>query len=268
MRTLDLLDEFGVKATFFALGWVADEMPEVLREIAARGHEVASKGYFHRTIHEMTPAEFRDDVQRSREAIERATGTRVVGYRIARGHVRPRGPVGARRARRGRLCLRLELLSALRSRSLAEPWRRFPFTHRHAKAQIEEFPLATWEVPGGVLIPIAGGAYLRQFPHALISRALDQWDRKQHVAAGDVLPRLGARPRAAEDHRRTGHHADAPVPQPREDACDPALLPVSATRSSRSATTWVSCPSRCSLARGRRSMSTRSQRRAFRSASR
>ncbi len=59
LRTLDLLDEFGVKATFFALGWVADEMPEVLREIAARGHEVASKGYYHRTIQEMTPPEFR-----------------------------------------------------------------------------------------------------------------------------------------------------------------------------------------------------------------
>ena len=69
LRTLDLLDEFGVKATFFALGWVADEMPEVLREIAGRGHEVASKGYYHRTIQEMTPPEFREDVQRSPEVM-------------------------------------------------------------------------------------------------------------------------------------------------------------------------------------------------------
>src|SRR5262245_60620378 len=57
-RTLDLLDEFDVKATFFILGWVAERLPELVREIAERGHEVASKGYYHRTIQQMTPEEF------------------------------------------------------------------------------------------------------------------------------------------------------------------------------------------------------------------
>ncbi len=202
LRTLDLLDEFGVKATFFALGWVADEMPEVLREVAARGHEVASKGYYHRTIQEMTPPEFREDVQRSREAIERATAARVVGYRIARGQL-------------GREDLwALDILadegfaydSSFYPRAFsiqAEPWRRFRFTHRHGARQIEEFPLATWAMPGGALVPIAGGAYLRQFPHALISRAIDQWARKQqsplvmyfHVWELDSeLPKITAAP--------------------------------------------------------------------------
>ena len=174
-KALDLLDEFGVKATFFTLGCVADEMPEIVREIAARGHEVASKGYYHRTIQEMTPGEFREDLQRSREAIERATGIRVIGYRIARGH------------------LGLTDLWALdvladegfaydssfypRLRSVAdEPWRRFPFKHSHAESEIMEFPLATWGWHGW-LLPIAGGAYLRQFPHSLISRAISYWDR-------------------------------------------------------------------------------------------
>ena len=86
-RALDLLDEFGVKATFFTLGWVAEEMPEIVCEIVARGHEVASKGYYHRTFQDMTPGEFREDLQHSREAIERATGIRVKGYRVARGHL-------------------------------------------------------------------------------------------------------------------------------------------------------------------------------------
>ena len=202
LRTLDLLDEFGVKATFFALGWVADEIPEVLRAIVARGHEVASKGYLHRTIQEMTPAEFREDVQRSREAIERATGTRVVGYRVARGQFG------------GEDLWALDILadegfaydSSFYPRAFsiaAEPWRRFRFTHRHAGSQIEEFPLATWQAPGGALVPIAGGAYLRQFPHGLISRAIDQWDRRQpsplvmyfHVWELDPeLPKITAAP--------------------------------------------------------------------------
>ena len=175
-KALDLLDEFGVKATFFTLGWVADEMPEVVREIAARGHEVASKGYYHRTIQEMTPSEFREDLRRSREAIERATGIRVVGYRVARGHL---GPTDL---------WALDVLAEEgfaydssfypRLRSIAdEPWRRFPFEHHHGSAMIREFPLATfgWR---GWLLPIAGGAYLRQLPHSFMSRALDHWHRR------------------------------------------------------------------------------------------
>ncbi len=174
-KALDLLDEFGVKATFFALGCVADEMPEVVREIAARGHEVASKGYYHRTIQEMTPGEFREDLQRSREAIERATGIRVIGYRVARGRLGPKD------------LWALDVLAEEgfaydssfypRLRSIAdEPWRRFPFTHRHADAEIVEFPLATWGWHGW-LFPIAGGAYLRQFPRRLMGRAIEHWHR-------------------------------------------------------------------------------------------
>lgn len=174
-KALDLLDEFGVKATFFTLGWVADEMPEVVREIAARGHEVASKGYFHRTIKEMTPGEFREDLQRSREAIERATGVRVIGYRIARGHFTPSDLWALDVLAEEGFVYDSSFYPRLRSIA-AEPWRRFPFKHHHAGAEIMEYPLATWGWRGW-LLPVAGGAYLRQLPHSLMSRALDHWHR-------------------------------------------------------------------------------------------
>ncbi len=48
-RLLDLFDEFGVRGTFFVLGWVAERHPDLVRAIAARGHEVASHGYGHRS---------------------------------------------------------------------------------------------------------------------------------------------------------------------------------------------------------------------------
>jgi polysaccharide deacetylase family protein (PEP-CTERM system associated) len=171
-RTLDLLDEYRVKATFFTLGWVADEMPGVVREIAARGHEVASKGYYHRTIQEMSPQEFRADVRRSRAAIEAATGRRVIGYRAARGHVGVDD------------LWALDILAEEgfvydssfypRYRSVArEPWRRFPFVHRHGDQELREFPLATWGWMGWQ-VPIAGGAYMRHIPHRVISRLLRQ----------------------------------------------------------------------------------------------
>ncbi len=175
-KALDLLDEFGVKATFFALGWVADEMPEVLREIADRGHEVASKGYYHRTIHEMTPGEFREDLQRSREAIERATGTKVVGYRIARGHLGPTDLWALDVLADEGFAYDSSFYPRLHSIA-AEPWRRFPFVHRHGNTQLTEFPLATWAWRRW-LFPIAGGIYMRQLPHWLISRALEDWHRR------------------------------------------------------------------------------------------
>jgi len=182
-RTLDLLDEFGVKATFFTLGWVADRMPEVLRAIAARGHEVASKGYLHRTIQEMTPGEFRADLLRSREAIERATGTRVIGYRVARGHLGPADLWALDVLAEEGFAYDSSFYPRMRS-IVAEPWRRFPFKHTHAGAEITEFPLATWEW-NGRLFPVAGGAYLRQLPHWFVNRALDSWHRK--VAAPMVM---------------------------------------------------------------------------------
>src|SRR5882672_5639271 len=55
---LELLARRGVRATFFVLGWVARKHPEIVRQIVASGHEVASHGMSHRLIYTQTPAEF------------------------------------------------------------------------------------------------------------------------------------------------------------------------------------------------------------------
>src|SRR5215213_5769908 len=44
---LDLLDAHGAKATFFVKGVLAEERPELLREIVSRGHSVANHSYSH-----------------------------------------------------------------------------------------------------------------------------------------------------------------------------------------------------------------------------
>lgn len=70
------------KATFFCLGWVAERFPQLIREIHARGHEIASHGYDHKMIIQMAnPEEFREDLRRSRAILEDIVGERVVGYR-------------------------------------------------------------------------------------------------------------------------------------------------------------------------------------------
>ncbi len=175
ITTLDLLDEYGVKATFFALGWVADAVPELIREVVARGHEVASKGYFHRSIREFTRDEFREDCARAREALERASGRTVDGYRVAQRWLRPED------------LWALDVLaeegysfdSSIRPlfRQYAhEPWRRFVHQHHHGGHTLIEVPISTANVLG-YDIPIAGANYFRQLPYSLLQRAIRRWDR-------------------------------------------------------------------------------------------
>ena len=64
---LDTLDEHDVKATFFMLGWVAEQHPELAGDIARRGHEVGTHSYWHRKVYDLDPPTFREDMARSIE---------------------------------------------------------------------------------------------------------------------------------------------------------------------------------------------------------
>ncbi len=83
LKALDLLDQFDTKATFFVLGWIAEQNPGLVHEIASRGHEIASRGYYHRSLKNLTPDEFREDLRRTNHALELASGQKVIGYRSA-----------------------------------------------------------------------------------------------------------------------------------------------------------------------------------------
>ncbi len=80
-RILDLLAEKGARGTFFILGWVAERHPDLVRRIAAAGHEVASHGFEHSRVSEQTSEQFRRDVGRSRRLLEDIAGVPVKGYR-------------------------------------------------------------------------------------------------------------------------------------------------------------------------------------------
>ena len=80
-RILDLLDEKQVKATFFTLGWVAKRYPEMVGRIVNNGHELASHGWGHERVFDLEPAQFRDDIVRSKALLEDISGQPVQGYR-------------------------------------------------------------------------------------------------------------------------------------------------------------------------------------------
>jgi polysaccharide deacetylase family protein (PEP-CTERM system associated) len=78
---LDLFAAHEVKATFFTLGWVAERYPGIVRRIVAEGHELASHGYGHKRVIELTPEAFREDITRAKAILEDLGGQAVNGYR-------------------------------------------------------------------------------------------------------------------------------------------------------------------------------------------
>ena len=80
-RILALLAERDTRATFFTLGWVAERYPQLVRRIAAGGHELASHGYGHQRASDLTPEQFRDDISRAKKLLEDLGGVSIRGYR-------------------------------------------------------------------------------------------------------------------------------------------------------------------------------------------
>jgi len=81
-NTRRLLDILGSRqATFFVLGWIAERLPGLVREIHDRGHEVASHGYNHNLCYNDTPETLMKDLTHSKKRLEDIIGASVVGYR-------------------------------------------------------------------------------------------------------------------------------------------------------------------------------------------
>jgi len=174
-RSLDLLDRHGIKATFFILGWIADRYPELVRLVAERGHEIATKGYYHRGIRGMTPSEFKDDCVRSREALECAGGQPVVGYRLAHEWFHEED-VWALDALADLKFQYDSSIAPIGRRFSKQPFRRFLHEHRFNDRTIKELPISTSRILG-MQLPIAGGNFMRQLPQLLIRRAVANWHR-------------------------------------------------------------------------------------------
>ncbi len=80
-KIFELLERVQVKATFFVLGWVAEKYPHLIKEISSAGHELASHGYSHEKVYNLSPAQFREEVKTTKTIIEDLTGKLLVAYR-------------------------------------------------------------------------------------------------------------------------------------------------------------------------------------------
>lgn len=180
-RTVDLFARHEVRATFFILGWVARRFPEHVRRIAAAGHEIASHGFAHHRVTELSPEDFRRDLADTRAALEDLTGERVRGYRA------PSYSIGEG----NRWALDVLEEEGYDYSSSIYPIRHdhygMPDAPRHAfrptrGGRLLELPITTVEW-GGRRLPCGGGGYFRLYPYAFSRWALRRVNEREQAPA-------------------------------------------------------------------------------------
>jgi polysaccharide deacetylase family protein (PEP-CTERM system associated) len=181
-RLLGLFADAGVRATFFVLGPEAERHPELIREIARAGHELATHGWSHEFVYRLTPEVFREELKRSVRVIEDLSGRPVLGHRAPFFSITQQS------------LWALEILAeqGLRYDSSIFPVRnyrygipdapRWPHAIPTAIGPIQEFPLTTVR-RFGTNVPVAGGAYFRIYPYWFT-----RWALRSAAAQGGGQP--------------------------------------------------------------------------------
>lgn len=175
IRLLDLFDRHRVEATFFVLGWVAERFPDLVREIDRRGHEVATHGYSHRMVTELTPEQFRADLSQSLEILAKASSQPVRGFRAPSFSV-TRKTIWA--------------LDVMQQLGLSYDSSIFPIGF-HPDYGIGDIQLTMHRTPQGLVelpmscvewlgkrIPCSGGGYFRLYPYAISRQLIRQCNRQ------------------------------------------------------------------------------------------
>jgi polysaccharide deacetylase family protein (PEP-CTERM system associated) len=173
-RLLGVLSDYGVRGTFFVLGWVAERAPQLVRRIANAGHEVACHGYAHQLVYRQAETEFREETLRAKSCLEDIIGQPVLGYRAASFSVTPAS---------------LWALDALIDLGFHYDSSVFPIHHDiyglpGASAEpneltapsgrtLVEFPMSAARF-FGVPVPVSGGGYFRILPYWLTRAGLKQ----------------------------------------------------------------------------------------------
>ena len=180
-RILRILDDYQTSATFFILGWVAENERDVVRKIADAGHEIASHGMTHAMLHRLSPDKFRGELIDSRKLLEDIAGQPVIGYRAPTFSVTNR--------------------TAWAIDVLAETGYRYDssvFPIRHDRYGVPDAPRFSHiakgpgggeilEIPPltmrlmGMNFPVGGGGYFRLLPVGLFTRALKNAQRAGRI---------------------------------------------------------------------------------------
>jgi polysaccharide deacetylase family protein (PEP-CTERM system associated) len=175
---LSILDSARCNATWFTLGWIAERYPAVVRRIVDAGHEIASHGYGHQRVTELSPFSFREDVSRAKKLLEDISGAEVKGYRA------PSFSIGR---------TNLWALDTLREAGYRYSSSIYPIHHDHygmpdaprfafhprGADGLLELPLTTFRFFAHNL-PSGGGGYFRLLPYSVSRWCMRQVNTTDH----------------------------------------------------------------------------------------
>jgi polysaccharide deacetylase family protein (PEP-CTERM system associated) len=164
-RLLALFADAGVRGTFFVLGWVAERHPDLVRQIVAGGHEIASHGFAHRLVYDLTPAAFREDVRKSKAVLESAGGVPVLGYRAPSYSITPRSLWAIDILIEEGFAWDASIFPIHHDRYGIPVSPRHPYVLERECGRLVEVPGSTVRV-GSMNLPVAGGGYFRLLPYA------------------------------------------------------------------------------------------------------
>jgi len=179
---LDMLDETNNKATFFILGMLAKYKPELVKKIAAHGHEIGIHGQNHTAMFTLSPDEARKDLQESVDIVSGITGEQVHGYRAPFFSLNETN---------------LYVLEILTDLGLSYDSSIFP--KKMPRYGIEGFSDkdALYDLPNGKKIvelpltiaryfnktwPVAGGGYIRLMPKMLVNKVFNDFEKQQKAS--------------------------------------------------------------------------------------
>ncbi len=175
---ISILDLKKIKATFFTLGWIAERYPSMIKKILMEGHELASHGYAHEKVSEISKSDFYQDVTRAKGILEDIGGKQINGYRAPSFSIAEKN------------FWAMEILSETGHRYSSSI---YPVKHDHyGSPNAPRFPYKVFsellEVPPttvklfGRNFPASGGGYFRLLPYSISKKMLD------HVNSSENKP--------------------------------------------------------------------------------
>jgi len=170
-RILALLERTNAQATFFCLGWVAEQYPELVTAIVEAGHEIGCHSYYHQLAYELTYEEFFEDTCRAKTILEEVSGKRVVAYRIPGFSLKDENQWVFEALINAGFEYDCSVFSAARSHGgISSLKMSSPGMIALPDGRtIREFPLNTVSI-FGVPMVFSGGGYFRLAPSSMLSR--------------------------------------------------------------------------------------------------
>lgn len=161
---LDTLDACNLKGTFFCVGGLGREFPEVVKRIADRGHEVGCHSDVHTWLNKMTPEECLADTRKAVDSLEQVIGKKVKSYRAPAFSMGASNKWAFEVLAESGIERDASVFPAVRDfGGFAEFGQKTPAVIRYNVIELKEFPICTAKLLGKELA-YSGGGYFRFFP--------------------------------------------------------------------------------------------------------